>query len=140
MRIAIFAALVFYSGAANAQETMAFAAAISPEAAFEVCHMEEAVKAANCALDKCAKAGGTECVITSACSAGWAGAMGVTTGEVHWTETVCAAPNEEAVLGALRAFCKGGLPHVQECFLASLWSLDGKEKKLEETLDPKAIK
>jgi hypothetical protein len=121
---------------------VAFAAAIAPEQAFEVCFMGDAVSAAGCALDKCKKAtGGSEdCVITSACGRGWSGAMGVTTGEVHWTETVCGAPNEAAVIAALQAFCKGQAKHARQCFLASVWDNRGKEKKIEKTLNPKKLK
>jgi hypothetical protein len=100
------------------------------------------LQATQCAMDKCkaATGGSEECIITSACGRGWAGSMGITTGEVHWTETVCGAPNEQAVVAALSAFCKGQLPYAQECYLASVWDERGKEKTLEQTLDPKKIK
>ncbi len=120
---------------------MSFAAAIAPEQAFEVCFLGDAVSAAECALEKCRKASGSdECIITSACGRGWSGSMGVTTGEVHWTETVCGAPNEAAVVAALTAFCKGQAKYAQECFLASVWDERGKEKKLEKALNPKKLK
>ena len=66
--------------------------------------------------------------------------MGVTTGEVHWTETVCGAPNQKAVEEALKAFCKGQAEFAQECYLASVWDEQGKEKTIEKTLDPKTLK
>jgi hypothetical protein len=66
--------------------------------------------------------------------------MGVTTGEIHWTETVCGAPDKQAAIAALTAFCKGGLPHVRECYLSTVWSPEGVETPLETTLDPKALK
>ena len=140
---------VLHLGPAIAQEEtgeeapmMSFAAAIAPEQAFEVCFLGEAVSAAECALEKCRKASGgsDECIITSACGRGWSGSMGVTTGEVHWTETVCGAPNEAAVVAALTAFCKGQAKYAQECFLASVWDERGKEKKLEKALNPKTLK
>ncbi len=84
--------------------------------------------------------GSDECIITSACGRGWSGSMGVTTGEVHWTETVCGAPNEAAVVAALTAFCKGQAKYAQECFLASVWDERGNEKKLEKALNPKKLK
>lgn len=121
---------------------MAFAAAIAPEQAFEVCHKADAIEAAQCAMKKCkdATGGSDECIITSACGRGWAGSMGITTGEVHWTETVCGAPNEKAVIAALTAFCKGQSEFAQECYLASVWDEQGKEKTIEKTLDPKTLK
>jgi hypothetical protein len=128
---------------AEAQDkAMAFAAAIAPEQAFEVCFKPDAIAAAKCALEKCKKASGDspDCVITSACGRGWSGAMGVTTGEIHWTETVCGAPNEQAVVAALKSFCKGQAKFVQECFMSSVWNENGKEKKLEVTWKAKTLK
>ncbi len=121
-------------------ERLSFAAAISPEQAFEICQSADVPSAVSCALDKCRKAGGDDCVVTSACTNGWAGSMGVTTSEIHWTETVCGAPSEAAAVSALRAFCKGGLPYVTECYLSQVWSDDGKTKSIEKTIDPKKIK
>jgi hypothetical protein len=66
--------------------------------------------------------------------------MGVTTGEVSWTETVCGAPNEAAVVASLTAFCKGQAKYATQCFLASVWDERGKEKKLEKELNPKKLK
>ncbi|MFT3671334.1 hypothetical protein [Aestuariivirga sp.] len=128
---------------AKAQDDgLAFAAAIAPEQAFEVCFKPDAIAAAQCAMDKCKKAAGgsDECIITSACGRGWSGSMGLTTGEVHWTETVCGAPNEAAVISALTAFCKGQAKYAQECYLASVWNEQGKEKQIEKTLNPKKLK
>lgn len=127
---------------AQAEEPLvSFAAAIAPEQAFEVCFMGDAVSAAECAMDKCRKASGgsDECIITSACGRGWSGSMGVTTGEVHWTETVCGAPDEAAVVTSLKAFCKGQAKYAKECYLASVWDDRGKEKKIEKTIDPKKL-
>jgi hypothetical protein len=130
------------SGAQAQEAGKAFAAAIAPEQAFEVCFMEDAIAAANCAMKKCKEASGgsEECIITSACGRGWAGSMGVTTGEVHWTETVCGAPDETAVIAALTAFCRAQAKYARECFLASVWDEQGKEKSIESTLDPKMLK
>jgi hypothetical protein len=141
----ITAALFLCASLSTAQaqdRALAFAAAIAPEQAFEVCHKPDAIAAAQCAIDKCKKAsGGSEdCVITSACGRGWSGAMGVTTGEVHWTETVCGAPNEKAVIAALKTFCKGQAKFVQQCFLSSIWDDRGSEKKFEEMWDAKKLK
>jgi hypothetical protein len=135
-------ALLLSAAACQAQDAgMAFAAAIAPEQAFEVCLKPDALAAAACAVKKCKEATGSdECVLTSACSRGFAGSMGITTGEVHWTETVCGAPNEAAVIAALRAFCKGNLPHARECFIASVWDETGKEKKIERAVDPHKVK
>lgn len=135
--------LAFSAVPASAQQDgKAFAAAIAPEQAFEVCFAPDALAAAQCAMKKCkdASGGSDECIITSACGRGWSGSMGVTTGEVHWTETVCGAPNEKAVLAALTAFCKGQAKFAKECFLASVWDETGKEKKIEKTLNPKKLK
>jgi hypothetical protein len=124
------------------EENVSFAAAIAPEQAFEVCFKADALAAAQCAIDKCkaASGGSGDCVITSACSNGWSGSMGVTTGEVHWTETVCGAPGEAAVITALTAFCKGQAKYATECFLSSVWDTHGKEKLIEKTLYPKKLK
>lgn len=147
MKYTVAAALLVAVGwppapAAAEGETLAFAAAIAPEQAFEICFKADAVSAAQCAIDKCKKASGGsgDCVITSACSNGWAGSMGVTTSEVHWSETVCGAPNEAAVIAALTAFCKGQAKYATECFLASVWDNHGKEKTIGKTLYPKKLK
>lgn len=147
MKRLLIAGLCLMPMAAHAQEAgtdggVAFAAAIAPEQAFEVCLKADAITAAQCAMQKCKDAsGGTdECIITSACGRGWSGSMGVTTGEVHWTETVCGAPNEAAVLAALTAFCKGQAKYATECFLASVWDEKGKEKTIEKSLNPKKLK
>jgi hypothetical protein len=140
---ALLLSLFAFSSSASAEDPLvSFAAAIAPEQAFEVCFMGDAVAAAQCALDKCKKASGDseECIITSACGRGWSGAMGITTGEVHWTETVCGAPNEAAVIAALKVFCKGQAKFAQECFLASVWDERGKEKKFEQAWNPKKLK
>ncbi|MBL8790444.1 MAG: hypothetical protein JNM45_08090 [Rhizobiales bacterium] len=140
---AIIAGTILAAIPARAEgESVSFAAAIAPEQAFEVCFKGDALSAAQCALDKCRKetGGSDECVITSACTNGWAGSMGVTTGEVHWTETVCGAPNEAAVIAALTAFCKGQAKHATECFLASVWDSHGKEKSIGKTLYPRKLK
>jgi hypothetical protein len=135
--------LSFLVSPASAEDpAMAFAAAIAPEQAFEVCFLGDAVSAAECALDKCKKASGgsDECIITSACGSGWSGAMGLTTGEVHWTETVCGAPDEASVIAALKAFCKGQAKYVKQCDLSMVWDEKGREKQLEIAVDPKKIK
>lgn len=143
MKRLLLAAVLLLPVPASAEDAeMAFAAAIAPEQAFEVCFKPDAVAAAQCAMEKCkASSGGSdECVITSACGRGWSGAMGVTTGEVHWTETVCGAPDETAVLAALTAFCKGQAKYATECYLSSVWDGTGKEKSVEKTLNPKKLK
>jgi len=143
-RLVLALLLMLPAAVARAEDDpmVAFAAAIAPEQAFEVCFKADAVAAAQCAMDKCrASSGGSdECIITSACGRGWAGSMGVTTGEVHWTETVCGAPNEVAVIAALTAFCKGQAKYATECFLASVWDERGKEKTIEKSLNPKKLK
>lgn len=143
-RLVLALLLMLPAATARAEDVpmVAFAAAIAPEQAFEVCFKADAVAAAQCAMDKCrASSGGSdECIITSACGRGWAGSMGVTTGEVHWTETVCGAPNEAAVIAALTAFCKGQAKYATECFLASVWDERGKEKTIEKSLNPKKLK
>ena len=147
MKRLLIAILCLMPMVAHAQEAgpdggLAFAAAIAPEQAFEVCLKGDAIAAAQCAMQKCkdASGGSDECIITSACGRGWSGSMGVTTGEVHWTETVCGAPNEASVLAALTAFCKGQAKYATECFLASVWDEKGKEKTIEKSLNPKKLK
>lgn len=139
----VLAALLLLSIPVRAEEPgVAFAAAIAPEQAFEVCFKPDAIAAANCAMEKCKKAtgGSDECIITSACGPGWAGAMGVTTSEIHWSETVCGAPDKAAVITALKAFCKGQSRYATACYIGSVWDEHGKETTLEMTLDPKKIK
>ncbi len=135
-----FALLLLLAPPALADEPPAFAAAISPEQAFETCRAVDVGTAAACALKKCKDAGGDECVVITACDSGWAGLLGISTGEIHWTDAVCGAPSERALMTTLNAYCKGHLPHAKECYLSSIWSPEGKEKQIEKTLDPKKIK
>ncbi len=141
MRSMLFGlSLVFGLANAQAAEPMAFAAAISPEQAYEVCHLATAEKAAACAMKKCAKSGGSDCMVQSACSSGWSGTMGVRLEEIHFTDSVCGAPSKNAVVESLTAFCKGHLPYVKECYLASAYSPMGVEEKLEISIDPVTLK
>ena len=43
-------------------------------------------------------------------------------------------------VSALTAFCKGQAKYAQECYLASVWNEQGKEKQIEKTLNPKKLK
>jgi hypothetical protein len=140
MRLMIVCAGMIWPASALAAELQSFAAAQAPEQAFEICLGQTAEKAAACAMKKCEASGGTECAVVAACSPGWAGNMGVQLEEVHFTEAICGAPSKQAVLDALRAFCKGHRPHVKQCFLASVWSPEGKETKIEKPIDPKKLK
>jgi hypothetical protein len=138
-----FAAVFLFAAIAHAEEkpVLAFAAAISPEVAFEVCHKPDAIAAAQCAMAACVKAAGegADCYITSACGRGFAGSMGLTTGEIHWTETVCGAPDETAVILALKAFCKAQAKYVQQCFLATIWDDRGNPSIKEEMWEAKTL-
>ncbi|MCA0432872.1 MAG: hypothetical protein LCH46_06380 [Proteobacteria bacterium] len=135
-----FASFLFLVVPVKADEPPAFAAAISPEQAFEMCRAADVGAAAACALKKCKDAGGDECVVITACDSGWAGLLGISTGEIHFTDAICGAPSEPALMTSLSAYCKGHLPYAKECYLSSIWSPDGKEKQLEKTLDPRKIK
>jgi hypothetical protein len=127
--------------AADEPPRMAFGAAIAPEQAFEVCHLGDAVSAAECALEQCKKASGNEeCVVVAACGFGWSGTVGISTGEIHWTEVVCGAPSKASLIVALRAFCDGNLPSAKECYLSSVWDDRGRETKMEKSFKPKKIK
>ena len=125
---------------AQAAENLAFAAALSPEQAYEVCHSATAERAAACAMKKCKKAGGSDCFVQSACASGWSGTMGVRLEEMHFTDSVCGAPSKDAALASLKAFCMGHLPFVKECYLASAYSPVGDEVKIDITLDPLNLK
>jgi hypothetical protein len=127
-------------GPVLAAERMAFAAAQSPEQAFEVCHAATAETAAACAMKKCKASGGSDCVVMAACLSGWSGTMGVRLEEVHFTDSLCGAPSKAAAIASLKAFCKGHLPYVKECYLASVYSPMGQEEKIEKTLDPRKLK
>jgi hypothetical protein len=125
---------------ALAADQVSFAAAAAPEQAFEVCFRETAEAAAACALKACVDGGNSECAVVAACSPGWAGTIGIAFDEIHFTDVVCGAPSEAAAVTALKAFCKGHLPGVRDCYLASVWSPEGKEKQLEQQVNPKKIK
>lgn len=139
-RALVIAAMMLTADAAVAESPQSFAAAQAPEQAFEICFDETAEKAAACAMRKCKAGGATECVVVSACSEGWARTLGVQLDEVHFTDVLCGAPSKQAVLDSLRAFCKGHKPHVRQCFLGSVWSPEGKETKIEKTIDPAKLK
>ena len=111
----------------------AFAVVQAPEGAVEACHASTARGATDCALAKCQKkAGRGACFSVTTCApAGWAGVMGVKLKEVHFSETVCGAPTREAAIGALRAFCQGHRPGVEQCSLALLWGPDGKPQPID---------
>jgi hypothetical protein len=134
------ALIAWTTSTSGAEQHKSFAAAQAPEQAFEVCFAETAENAAACAMKKCQTGGASECAVMAACAPGWAGTMGVRLDEVHFTETICGAPSKQAVLDALRVFCKGRKPYVRECFLASVWSPEGKETKVEKTIDPAKLK
>jgi hypothetical protein len=132
---ACFAVLTFLIPLrAAGAEPMSFAAAQAPEQGYYTCHAATAEAAAACALKKCTDAKSTDCAVMAACAPGWAGAMGVMLEEVHFTETVCGAPSKAAAIQALRAFCRGRLPNVKECFISEVWSPDGNAEKVERTI------
>jgi hypothetical protein len=140
MKLIGMCAAAIWSTSALAAEHKSFAAAQAPEQAFEICFAGTAEAAAACAMKKCKAKGATECAVMAACAPGWAGNMGVQLEEVHFTDTICGAPSKQAALDSLRAFCKGHKPFVKQCFLASVWSPEGKETKIEKTIDPTKLK
>jgi hypothetical protein len=126
---------LFSSAPAVAQSgPRAFAAAQAPEAAVETCRASTAGKAIDCAMAKCQKkAGRGACISLTACSpSGWSGAMGVRLEELHFSDIVCGAPTKEALIAALKAYCQGHLPQMQECFVDEVTSPEGKSEKVEQ--------
>lgn len=111
----------------------AFAVVQAPEGAVEFCHASTARAAQECALVKCQKkAGRGACFSVTACApSGWAGIMGVKLKQVHYSESVCGAPTRNALIEALKAFCRGHLPQVEQCSLPLVWGPDGKAQTVD---------
>jgi hypothetical protein len=126
-------------GPPPADVPQAFAVAYMVEAALETCRAGDAIKAADCARKKCAAAsapqGGTaaDCLIIAACDpSGWSGVMGVALGEAHFSTAMCGAPSRNALLAALKEYCKGFLPHLRECNVGTLYGPRGEEEEVGE--------
>ena len=105
----------------------AFAAVQAPESAVETCMASSARAAQDCALAKCQrKASRGACfAVTSCAPSGWSGVMGVKLKEVHFSQVVCGAPTREAAVAALKAFCQGHLPGLEQCHLPQVLAPDG---------------
>lgn len=116
----------------------AFAAVQAPESAVETCYSSSAKAAYDCALAKCQrKASRGACfAVTSCAPSGWAGVMGVKLKEVHFSQVLCGAPTREAAIAALKAYCRGHMPGLEQCHLASVWAPDGSEHALSATWTP----
>ena len=135
----LFLCLVL-SSPASAGPNKAFAAATAPEQSFDICHADDVMTAIACAMKKCTSAGGADCVVVTACPDGWSGAMGVTTGEIEFTDAVCGAPDKASVIASLTAFCKGSKKFAKACNLSSVWDPQGQETSIQKMLDPKKLK
>ena len=137
-------ALVLATDTAGAQRqrgrgvAQAVAVVQAPEAAVEICHGPTAHAAQDCALARCQKkAGRGACYAVTVCApSGWTGIMGVKLKEVHFSETVCGAPTREAALAALKAFCQGHLPGLEQCVVAELWAPNGRPEKVDRSWVP----
>lgn len=116
----------------------AFAMVQAPEAAVEACHGASAQAALDCALRRCQrKAGRGACYAVTACApGGWAGIMGVKLKDVHFSDAICGAPSQPALVAALRAFCQGHGAGLEQCSLTQAWSPDGKPQKIDHTWTP----
>lgn len=110
----------------------AFAVVQAPEGAVEWCHASTARGAYDCALAKCQKkAGRGACfAVTSCAPSGWAGIMGVKLRQVHFSESICGGPSREALVDALKAFCRGHLAQLEQCSLELVWGPDGKAQSV----------
>lgn len=106
----------------------AFSVVQAPEGAVEWCHASSARTAYECALAKCQKkAGRGACFAVTTCApSGWAGIMGVKLRQVHFSESICGGPSREALIDALKAFCRGHLAQLEQCSLELVWGPDGK--------------
>ena len=132
------------AGTANAQRgqgrgvAQVVAVVQAPESAVEICHGPTARAAQDCALAKCQKkAGRGACYAVTVCApSGWTGIMGVKLKQVHFSETVCGAPTREAALTALKAFCQGHMPGLEQCVVAELWAPNGKPEKVDQSWGP----
>lgn len=113
----------------------AFAVVQAPEGAVEACHATTVRAAQDCALTKCQKkAGRGACFAVTACApSGWAGIMGVKLRQVHFSESICGGPSREALIEALKAFCRGHLPQLEHCALELVWGPDGKAQAVNLT-------
>lgn len=139
----LFAAGIATPAMAQRAKTVpqAFASAQAPEAAVETCHGTSAQVALDCAKRRCErKAGRGACFAVNVCEpAGWAGLMGVQLGETHFTSALCGAPNRDALLAALRAYC-AGQTGLRQCNVSRIWSPDGKLLVLEQKWTPEDLK
>ncbi len=138
--IAIPVVLLAFATPADAGSNKAFAAAASPEQSFDICHADDVMSAISCAMKKCNSSGGAECVVVTACPEGWSGSMGVSTGEVEFTDAICGAPDKASVIASLTAFCKGSRKFAKVCNISSVWDPEGRETSIQKQLDPKKLK
>ncbi len=108
----------------------AFAVVQAPEGAVEWCHATTARAAYDCALAKCQrKVGRGACFAVTACApSGWAGIMGVKLRQAHFSESICGGPSRAALIEALKAFCRGHAPQLEQCSLELVWGPDGKSQ------------
>ena len=125
--VALTAAGPAHAQRSNARVAQAVAVVQAPEAAVEICHGPTVRAAQDCALARCQKkAGRGACYSVTACApSGWTGVMGVKLKEVHFSESVCGAPSRDAVLEALKAFCRGHMPNLEQCSVAQVWAPNG---------------
>jgi hypothetical protein len=133
-------ALLAMPAVAAAEPNKAFAAVAAPEQSFDTCHAADTQAAIDCAMKKCVGAGGNECAIVAACADGWAGFMGVTTGEIEFTDAVCGAPDKASVISALTAFCKGSKKFAIQCSISAVFDPQGRETSINKSLNPKTLK
>lgn len=119
----------------------AFAAVQAPETAVETCHSTSAQAALDCARRRCQRnASRGACFAVTTCEpAGWAGVMGVQLTETHFSSTICGAPTRDALLEALRAFCRGQTG-LRQCAVTRLWAPDGNLLILDQTWTPADLK
>ncbi len=122
-------------------QAQAFAAVQAPEAAAEVCHSKSARSALDCARKMCErKSARGACFAVTVCEPmGWSALMGVQVSEVHFSKALCGAPSQEALVTALKAYCRGHAG-LRQCFVSQIWSPDGKQQKFEATWTPADLK
>ena len=122
----------------GAKVAQAVAVVQAPESAVEICHGPTVRAAQDCALARCQKkAGRGACYSVTACApSGWTGVMGVKLKEVHFSESVCGAPSREAVLEALKAFCRGHMPNLEQCSVAQVWAPNGVAQTVDFSWSP----
>jgi hypothetical protein len=102
-----------------------------------LCRHEHPEEALACARELCSEqAPGQDCWPTAWCfPAGWSGMMVVWLPDFHFTETLCGAPSEAALVDALRTYCTAE-EAATHCDLSTIVDPEGNERTVENQSFP----